>query len=176
MIWEDPRLRMPLMLVTALLVQTTVLSRMRFWGVMPDFMLLIAVAGGITAGPTRGAALGFTSGMLIDLFLPTPLGLSALVFTLVGYGVGVANTGVLRSAWYIPVLTAAAASVGGVVLYALAGSALGERMIDGHLATIALVVGVCNAVLAPVGVKLVDWSLGSLKDSRSLTVGGPLSP
>ena len=165
---SDPRLRMPLMLIAALLVQTTVLSRMRFWDVMPDFMLLVAVAGGITAGPTRGATLGFTSGMLIDLFLPTPLGLSALVFTLVGYGVGVANTGVLRSAWYIPVLTAGAASVAGVVLYALAGSVLGERMINGHLITIVLVVGVCNAVLAPVGVKLVDWSLGSLKASAPI--------
>ena len=173
---NDPRFRLPLMLIGALLLQMTVLSRIRIFGVMPEFMLLVAVAAGITAGPTRGAALGFTSGMLIDLFLPTPLGLSALVFTLVGYGVGVANTGVLRAAWYIPVLTAAAASVGGVVLYAVAGSVLGEPMVDGHLATIALVVGVCNAVLAPVAVKMVDWSLGSLKDPRSLTAGGPLSP
>ena len=163
------------MLLTALLIQTTVLSRIRLFGVMPDFMLLVAVAGGITAGATRGAALGFTSGMLIDLFLPTPLGLSALVFTLVGYWVGVANTGVLRSAWYIPVLTAAAASVAGVVLYAAIGSMLGERMIDGHLATIAAVVGLSNAVLAPVAVKLVDWSWGSLRDQRPLKAGAPLS-
>jgi rod shape-determining protein MreD len=163
MIREDPRLRMPLMFITALLLQTTVLSRLRLFGVMPDFMLLVAVAGGITAGPTRGAALGFVSGMLIDLFLPTPLGLSALVFTLVGYWVGIANTGVLRSAWYIPVLTAGAASVAGVVCYALAGSVLGERMINGHLITIAAVVGLSNAVLAPLAVKLVDWSFGSLK-------------
>jgi rod shape-determining protein MreD len=166
---SDPRLRLPIMLVVALLIQTTVLARMRLFGVMPDFMLLVAVAGGITAGPTRGATLGFASGMLIDLFLPTPLGLSALVFTLVGYGVGVANTGVLRSAWYIPVLTAGAASVAGVVLYALVGSVLGERMITGHLVTIAAVVGLSNAVLAPVGVRFVDWSLGSLK------AGAPLS-
>jgi rod shape-determining protein MreD len=165
---SDPRLRLPIMLIFALLLQTTVLARMRFWGVMPDFMLLVAVAGGITAGPTRGAALGFSSGMLIDLFLPTPLGLSALVFTLVGYGVGVANTGVLRSAWYIPVLTSAAASVAGVVLYALIGSVLGERMVNGHLATIALVVGLSNAVLAPVAVRVVDWSLGSLKANAPL--------
>jgi len=157
------------MMLVALLLQTTVLARMRLFGVMPDFMLLVAVAGGITAGPTRGAALGFASGMLIDLFLPTPLGLSALVFTLVGHWVGVANTGVLRSAWYIPVLTAGAASVAGVVLYAVAGSVLGERMINGHLATIALVVGLSNAVLAPVAVKFVDWALGSLK------AGAPLS-
>jgi rod shape-determining protein MreD len=173
---SDPRLRMPLMLLTGLLLQTTVLSRMRIWEVMPDFMLLLAVAGGITAGPMGGAALGFASGMLIDLFLPTPFGLSALVFTFVGYGVGVANTGVLRSAWYIPVLTAGAASVAGVVLYALAGTVLGERMITLHLATIAAVVGVSNAVLAPVAVKLVDWSLGSMKDPRSLRSGARLLP
>ena len=157
------------MLITALLLQTTVFSRIRIWDVMPDFMLLVAVAGGITAGPARGAALGFASGMLIDLFLPTPLGLSALVFTLVGYWVGIANTGVLRSAWYIPVLTAGAASVAGVVFYALVGSVLGERMITGHLATIAAVVGVSNAVLAPFAVRLVDWSFGSRK------AGAPLS-
>ena len=80
---SDPRLRLPIMMLVALLLQTTVLNRLRLFGVMPDFMLLVAGAGGITAGPTRGAALGFSSGMLIDLFLPTPLGLSALVFTLV---------------------------------------------------------------------------------------------
>jgi rod shape-determining protein MreD len=158
------------MFVGALLLQTTLLARLRIFGVMPDFMLLLAVAGGITAGATRGATIGFASGMLIDLFLPTPLGLSALVFTLVGYGVGVANTGVLRSAWYIPVLTAGGASVAGVTLYALIGSMLGERMVNGHLVTIALVVGLSNAVLAPVAVKFVDWSLGSLRSGPRIPV------
>ena len=158
------------MFVGALLLQTTLLAGLRIFGVMPDFMLLLAVAGGITAGATRGATIGFASGMLIDLFLPTPLGLSALVFTLVGYGVGVANTGVLRSAWYIPVLTAGGASVAGVTLYALIGSMLGERMVNGHLVTIALVVGLSNAVLAPVAVKFVDWSLGSLRSGLRIPV------
>jgi rod shape-determining protein MreD len=167
---QDPRFRLPIMLLGALLLQTTLLAQFRIFSVMPDFMLLVAVAAGITAGATRGAALGFTSGMLIDLFLPTPLGLSALVFTLVGYWVGVANTGVLRSAWYIPVLTAGGASVAGVTLYALIGSVLGERMINGHLITIALVVGLSNAVLAPVAVKFVDWSLGSLKSGARIPV------
>jgi rod shape-determining protein MreD len=160
---DDPRFRLPVMLLVALLLQTTLLAQVRVFGVMPDIMLLVAIAGGITAGATRGAAFGFASGMLIDLFLPTPLGLSALVFTLVGYGVGVANTGVLRSAWYIPVLTAGAASVAGVTLYALLGSVLGEHMVNGRLVTIAGVVGLSNAVLAPVAVRFVDWSLGSLK-------------
>ncbi len=165
---DSPRLRLPVMLITALLLQTTVLVRLRVFGVMPDFMLLVAVAAGLTAGPSRGAGLGFASGMVIDMFLPTPLGLSALVFTLVGYGVGVATTGVLRSAWYIPMLTAGAASVAGVVLYAIAGSMLGEHMLTGHLVTIALVVGVSNTVLAPVAVRLVGWSMGALRTGAPL--------
>ncbi len=164
----DPRLRLPLMLIGALLLQTTVLARIRVFGVMPDFMLLLAVAAGISAGPTRGAALGFASGMVIDLFLPTPLGLSALVFTVVGYGVGVANAGVLRSAWYIPMLTAGAGSMVGVAFYAVAGSMLGERMWTAHLVTIVVVVGVSNAVLAPVAVRLVGWSLGSARTGAPL--------
>ena len=165
---SDPRLRVPLMLLVALLLQTTVLGRVRILGVAPDFMLLVAVAAGLTATPTRAAAVGFTSGILVDLFLPTPLGLSALVFTFVAYGVGVANAGVLRSAWYIPVLGAGAASAAGPVLYALAGSVLGERILTGHLATIAVVVGVTNAVLAPLTVRLLRWSWGSSRSGLPL--------
>jgi rod shape-determining protein MreD len=158
---SDPRLRVPLMLVLALLLQTTVLERVQMFGVMPDLMLLVAIAAGITAGAARGAVVGFATGMLFDLFLRTPLGLAALVFTLVGYAVGAAHTGVLRSAWYIPMLTAGAASVAGVVLWAGVELVLGEPIVPVRLATIAAVVGVTNAVLAPLAVRLVRWSLAA---------------
>ena len=72
------------------------------------------------------------------------------------------------NAYPIPVLAAAGAGMGGEVLYAVIGSVLGEPMLGAHLATIAIVVGVTNAVLAPVAVKLVAWSLGSLKSSAPL--------
>ena len=75
-------------------------------------MLLVAVAGGLVGGPVRGAVLGFAAGIAIDVFLRTPMGLSALVFTLVGYGVGVVSTGVLTPSWYLPMLTASIASAG----------------------------------------------------------------
>ena len=110
----DPRFRVPLLLISALALHLTLFSVMRVAGAAPDVMLLVAVAGGLVGGPVRGAVFGFAAGIAIDVFLRTPMGLSALVFTLVGYGVGVISTGVLTPTWYLPVLTASIASAGGV--------------------------------------------------------------
>ncbi|HWC11447.1 MAG TPA: rod shape-determining protein MreD [Acidimicrobiales bacterium] len=157
---SDPRLRVPLVIVTALVIHLSVLSRLRVAGVMPDLMLLLAVAGGITGGSVQGAVIGFVSGMTVDFFLETPLGLSGLVFSVTGYCVGVAQTGILRSAWWIPMLTAFVASAAGQLLFAVAGAVVGATPIDtGHLLVVLLVVGVTNALLAPLALRLVGWSL-----------------
>jgi rod shape-determining protein MreD len=127
---------------------------------MPDGMLLVAVAAGIAGGPGRGAVVGFLAGMTVDVFLSTPLGLSALVFSLVGYGVGTAQTGILRSAWWIPVATAFVASAAGEVLFAVAGAVVGEpHLVNVHLLLVALLVGVENAALAPLAVRIVGWAV-----------------
>ena len=157
---SDPRFRVPLVVVTALVVHLAGLSRVRLFGVMPDLMLLVAVAAGYTGGPSRGAAVGFVSGMVVDLFLETPLGLSALVFTLVGFAVGTVETGILRAAWWIPMLTALVASAAGEVLFALAGSTVGQtHLFNARLAVVAPIVGLTNALLAPLAIRMVGWAM-----------------
>ena len=156
-----PRLKVPLVVVTALVLHTTVLSRVRVVGIMPDVMLLLAVAGGVS-GPAAGAVVGFLSGMGADLFLVTPLGLSALVFSLVGYAVGVVHTGVLRSAWWFPLAIAGAASAAGELLYAMIGGVLGERqLVTPRLGLIVVVVSLCNMLLARPVFRLVRWAIGT---------------
>jgi rod shape-determining protein MreD len=168
---SDPRLRVPLVVVTALVVHLSVLTRVHVAGVMPDLMLLLAVAGGITGGAVPGAVLGFVSGMVVDVFLETPLGLSGLVFSVVGYSVGVAQTGILRSSWWIPMLTAFVASAAGELLFALAGAVVGTTPIDvRHLGLVLGVVGVTNALLAPLAVRLVGWSLAGHTSSGAYVV------
>jgi len=143
-----------------LVVDLSVLSRVRVVGVMPDLMLLLAVAAGITGGPVRGAVVGFGSGMAIDLFLQTPLGLSALVFSMVGYVVGTAQTGILRSSWWIPILTAFVACAGGELAFALTASVVGETsLVTARLVPIVLIVGLMNALLAPLAVRMMGWAL-----------------
>ena len=53
------------------------------------------------------------------------------------------------------------ASAAGEVLFALAGAVVGTTPVDtAHLLVVVLVVGVTNALLAPLAVRLVRWSLG----------------
>jgi rod shape-determining protein MreD len=164
----DVRFRLPVALLVTLLLHTTLLPEVRIFGVMPDVMLLVAVAAGLEAGPGYGALMGFLAGMLADLLLPTPLGLSALVFTLVGYVVGVTKGGLLRSSWWFPVLVAFVASSAGEGLFALTATMIGEtHMLNTHLSTVMLVVGITNAILAVPMLKLMHWSLAGRPPARA---------
>jgi rod shape-determining protein MreD len=156
-------------LVLALLLHLTLLSRLHVAGVHPDAMLLVAIAAGLAGGPDRGATIGFAAGLLADLFLQSPFGLSALAYSLVGFAVGSLQTGILRSAWWIPVLTALAASIAGTVLYALIGAMVGQgQIVTPRLPVIAVIVGGMNAALAPAAMRLVTWALQpSVTDRRA---------
>jgi len=157
----DTRFRAPLVILTALIIDLSVLSRVRVAGTMADLMLLLAIAAGITGGPVRGAVVGFVSGMAVDLFLQTPLGLSALVFSIVGYAVGTAESGILRSSWWIPVLTAFVASAAGELAFAVMGSVVGDtHLVMSRLLVIIVIVGAMNALLAPLTIRTMAWAFG----------------
>ncbi|MHB1891137.1 MAG: hypothetical protein ACYCUF_09700, partial [Acidimicrobiales bacterium] len=91
-----------LVLALAVVLQYAILVRISFRGSHADFMVLLPFGAGYVAGPERGAAFGFVSGLVADLFLPTPFGMSALVGCLVGYLSGMAASGLVRPAWWVP--------------------------------------------------------------------------
>jgi rod shape-determining protein MreD len=153
------RLRVVAALGLTLVLHLTLLSRLRIDGVRPDALLLVAVSAGLVAGSERGAIVGFFAGVLADLFLQTPFGLSALAYCLVGFAVGSVQSGILRSAWWIPVVTALGASASGTVLYAVLGATVGQpQFVSPRLAAIAALVGVMNGALAPAATRLMSWS------------------
>ena len=170
MIAEGPLVvaaRTSLLLVLALTFQLAFASRLEVFGVQGDVMLLIAVAAGLAAGPDRGATLGFVAGLSFDLLLQSPFGLSALTYALVAYIAGSLQDSVLRAAWWIPVVTAAAASALGVILYGVFGTMVGEDLIGLSLVRIALVVGTLNAVAAPFVLRAVRWATGTSDSVRA---------
>ncbi|MEY2453373.1 MAG: rod shape-determining protein MreD [Acidimicrobiaceae bacterium] len=148
-------------LFVLLTLQTSLFADLDIFGAKGDIMLLLPIAAGISGGRDRGAIVGFAAGLALDLVVHgTPTGFFALGYTLVGYIVGMAQAGVLRAAWWIPVLTAFGASVLGVVTLAVVGKFLGlEGLFDRHLLTICAVVAVINAALVLPMMRVVRWSM-----------------
>ncbi len=149
-----------LVVVLFLTVQQTLVLELRIGGVHPDIMLLLPIAAGIVGGPVRGASMGFVAGLVSDLFLPTPFGLSALVGCLLGFGIGVATLALDRTASWLPPVAALAGSALYEVVYPVLGSVLGQpQMLHVGLARIVVLVSVTNAVLALPAMRLVSWAL-----------------
>jgi rod shape-determining protein MreD len=106
--------------------------------------------------------LGFALGLVADLFVQTPFGLSALTYAIVGFAVGALQSGIVRSAWWILPVTALVASFAGVVGYALLGALIGQPYaMSVHLLAVAGGVGAMNAVLAAPVARAMAWALAA---------------
>lgn len=144
----------------ALVLHTAVLPNVGLADIRPDAMLLLAVLGGLAAGPNTGAVFGFACGLAVDLVLQTPLGLSALTFSLVGFAVGTFQGVLIRSAFWMTPGVAAIASAAGVLAFALLGAVLGQaHMVRTSTLGVMLVVGLLNGLLALPAAPAVSWAL-----------------
>jgi rod shape-determining protein MreD len=156
----------------ALVLQVCLFARFSFDGARPDVVVLVAVLAGYVAGPERGAVVAFAAGTAFDLLLTTPLGLSALVYSVVAYGVGVATAGLLRSSRWIPSMLAAVGSAVAMLAYALIGELFGQATLSGPpLASIIVYVAVINAVLAPLAARALRWARVDERERRAAFLG-----
>jgi len=81
-------LRVVALAVVVVFFQIGVVSEVPVFGVNVDLSPLLVAFIGLTCGSTLGAASGFAVGLLVDLALLQTLGLTSLVFTLVGFWCG----------------------------------------------------------------------------------------
>ena len=153
--------RASLLLVVAVVLQTSLVSDLGVFDATGDIMLLVAIGAGIVGGPDRGAWYGFFAGLLYDLMLDTPVGLSALTYCIVAYMVGALQGSVLRATWWIPVLTAFVASVLGIAFYVVLGRMVGQSWSFGDVPRIAAVVAVFNALLVLPVTRVMRWAVGT---------------
>lgn len=74
--------------LVAVVLQISGLGSGRMLGGYVDLIPLVVAAVAIYAGSLPGAAMGFATGLLLDLLVGQTMGASSLVLTAVGYGVG----------------------------------------------------------------------------------------
>ena len=165
-----PILKTTVIVLAALVLQVSLLTQVRFVGVSVDLMLILAVAAGLAAGPDRGAVIGFFSGLLVDLLVQTPFGLSALTYALIGYLVGSASTMASATARWFPYAVGFLAGLAGMVIFVLLGELVGEPMLETpHLLEIAVVVSVSTALLTPPMSRLMAWAIRPSESVRAVT-------
>jgi rod shape-determining protein MreD len=122
-----------LLLIVALALQTSVVSRLDLPGATPDLVLLVVVSLALADGPLTGVVAGFAAGIALDLVPPADhaVGRYAFVLTLVGYLAGLAQDEAERSV-VMPFVVVAAAAAGATALYAGIGALFSDFGVDGR--------------------------------------------
>ncbi len=147
------------LVVTAVLLELTVLPWLHLPGAVPDVVAVTVAALGYAAGPVRGATAGFLAGLLIDLIPPADgvLGLTAVVLVAVGYLAGLAGGDQDRPAVLVVLMVGALAGLA-VLLQALVGGVVTDPRVSWDRVPGLVLTQVAYAVvLAAFVVPLVGW-------------------
>jgi rod shape-determining protein MreD len=154
--------RVALVALLLLLVQSTVILSIRIGGIHPDLVWLLPITAGLLAGPETGAVVGFWSGLAFDLVLPTPFGLSALVGCILGYSIGAATAAVDRRAVWLRPVAALLGSVVADMLFAVLGAIFGQQqMVQIDFLALFLVVAVSSLIFVLPVSRLMRWALSA---------------
>jgi rod shape-determining protein MreD len=160
--------RITVLAVAVVFFQTGVVSEVPVLGVNVDLSPLLVAFVGLICGSTLGALAGFAVGLLVDLALVQTLGVTSLIFTLVGYWAGRLRELRDPHAALTPLLVGAAASAASMIGYSIVEFLLG---VDAPV-SIDLLRQILVGVFVNTIVALPTWALVR----RSLEGGLPEDP
>jgi rod shape-determining protein MreD len=160
--------RIAALAVVVVFLQIGVVSEVPVFGISVDLSPLMVAFVGLLCGSTLGAVTGFAVGLLIDLALVQTLGVTSLIFTIIGYWSGRLRELRDPQAALTPLLVGAAASAAAMVGYSLVEFLLG---VDAPV-SVDLVRQIVLGVLVNTVVALPTWALVR----RSLEGGLPEDP
>jgi rod shape-determining protein MreD len=160
--------RILVLAVAVVFFQTGVVSEVPVLGVNVDLSPLLVAFMGLICGSTLGALAGFGVGLLVDLALVQTLGVTSLIFTLIGYWAGRLRELRDPQAALTPLLVGAAASAASMIGYSIIEFLLG---VDAPV-SVDLVRQIVLGVFVNTIVALPTWALVR----RSLEGGLPEDP
>ena len=176
-------LRLAALALVTVIVQIAAVSQVSVFGVSADLTPLVVMSVGLLAGSIPGAVMGFGMGLLVDSALVETLGVSSLLYILIGYGAGRLRE--LRDPAHAltPVAVGALATAGAALGFSVIQFLLGvDAPVSWLLARDILVTILVNTILALPVYNVVRRVLTPLlpddprrRRRRAYTTGG-LSP
>jgi rod shape-determining protein MreD len=177
-------LRLSALVFVVVLFQIGVISELPVLGVVVDVSPLLVCFTGLLCGSLTGAVAGFAVGLLVDLALVQTLGVSSLIFTLIGFWSGRLREVRDPQSALTPLMAGAVAAATSLVGYSLIEFMLGVEA----PVSLDLLRQIVLGVVVDVVVALPMWALvrraleGALPEDlrrhrrrRAYTTGG-LSP
>jgi rod shape-determining protein MreD len=118
-------------IILAIVIQTTVFARFSVVGVSPDLVMLMVILVTLRFRPEPAMLVGFTAGLALDALGSAPLGLRASVLTVVAFAASRtrdrADYSPLAAAVWVGLLTAV-----GSLLIVIVGTLVGELGLGGR--------------------------------------------
>lgn len=105
-----------IMLIVNLVLQSTFFQFLQIRGIVPNTAIAIIVSFALLRGSYEGAAIGFFSGLLQDIFFGMSMGYFAFFGLLTGFLAGKVNRDFYRENYVLPLIVCTTA----VLLYGLA--------------------------------------------------------
>jgi rod shape-determining protein MreD len=180
--WQLP-LRLAVLGFLTVIVQIAAVSQITLFGVSVDLAPLMVASVGLLAGSLPGAVFGFAVGLFVDTALVQTLGVTSLLYIVVGYGAGRLRE--LRDPAHglVPVFVGAAATAISTIGFVTMQFLLGVQAPVSWLLLRQVIVGILLGALfaLPVYALVRRVVQGSLPDDprrrrrRAYTTGG-LSP
>jgi len=160
--------RIVLIVFGAVIVQVGLLDQIVIAGAHADVFLLLAISAGLVAGPQRGAVVAFALGLVADVFVPTPYGLSSLCYVLVAFAVGLAaGSQPGRPTFGFQLASALLGGIGGTLLFAGLGTLIGQPSVSRHELAVAVVVVAAGCVLfVHLAYRLFEWTVAVVPGTR----------
>ena len=141
--------RVGLLLLLAVVLQVSGFSQLTVFDGHADLVVLTVAAIAYYAGSVAGCATGFAAGFLLDLASGATMGVSSLVLTAVGYGVGRFREVRDPSHGLLPLAVGAAATGGFMVTFAAVSFMLDVgASVSALVIRDAIVTTLLNALLA----------------------------
>ncbi len=138
-------------IVTALLLQSTLFWELKLLGVRPELMYLITIVIAILEGPNEGAITGFAAGLAQDFLLNQPKGITALTLTLVGYAAGLARQYIVSPSPLLPMILVGVGTAAGIAFYQVVAFLLGQlEETFSYAIRVTLLTALYNAILTPI--------------------------
>lgn len=167
-----PILRLILIGIVALPIQTTLLADVKFFGVTTQLMLCLSIAAGVVGGSESGAVAGFIFGLYFDLVLSSPLGMLSLLYGFAGIVGGYAHSRTIGNPRWLNALVVGGVSALATLVQPVLANWVGvEGGINTRLLRVVVIVGVINALASYAVVPLCRWGL-AIKRQERLALSG----